>query len=244
MDAPNATNDEAPLSGTIVVESRTVRRPLSRNFWLTAVLVPLLVTIGVGVSAGPGIENALKKDVQHALSDAGLENVAVRVDGRMVTADVPTGVEADTVKSVVDRVDGVSAVSTNLVYGSYAEAKGCADLQAKLDKATRNQRIPFQGGSARVSADGTKMLREVATLLDGCQAAVVYVGGHTDPATRYGSTLSLDRARLMAKTLKSFGIDSDRLEPRGYGDQFPLDKSGTAAGRARNERGSIIVRSQ
>jgi outer membrane protein OmpA-like peptidoglycan-associated protein len=209
-----------------------------------AVIVVLLLTMGVGVSRGPGIEEALKKDVQAALTDAGFDEINVSVDGRMVTANVPTGVEADEVKKVVSDVDGVSAVSAMLVYASYAEARDCADLQKKLDKATRDQRIPFQGDSTRMSAEGSKMLREVSRLLEACESAVVYVGGHTDPGTRFGSTISLDRARVMAKLLKSWGIDKDRLEPRGYGDQFPIDKSRSAAARAKNERGSIVVRSQ
>ena len=240
----DATNDDGTLSGTIIVESRTVRRPLTRKFWITTLVVPVLMTIGIGVSAGPGLEQSLKKDVQIALEDADLRNVAVAVDGRMVTASVPSGVEVESVKKVVDEVPGVSAVSTKDVYASYAEARDCADLQAKLDKATRDQRIPFDGTSTRPTSEGTKMLAEVAKLLDACQVAVVYVGGHTDPSTRYGSTLSLDRARVMTKYLKDAGIDADRLEPRGYGDQFPVDKSGTNAAKARNERGSIIVRSQ
>jgi outer membrane protein OmpA-like peptidoglycan-associated protein len=161
-----------------------------------------------------------------------------------VTAQVPTGLDVDTVKEVVADVDGVSAVSAKLVYASYAEARDCANLQDKLDEATHNERIPFSGRSEKVTSDGAKMLHDVAKILDACKTAVVYVGGHTDPGTRLGSTISLERAQLMRKLLKSYGIDGDRLEARGYGDQFPIDESGTAAGRARNERGSIIVRSK
>jgi outer membrane protein OmpA-like peptidoglycan-associated protein len=244
MDTPNAPSDDGPLTGTIVVEPRTVRRPLTRAYWIVAVAVPVLLTIGIGVSRGPGIEDALKKDVQQALANADLENVAVSTNGRMVTAEVPTGVDAEAVKNLVSEVDGVSAVSAKLVYASYAEARDCANLQDKLDKATNKQRIPFQGQTAQLTSEGAAMLRAAGKLLDACGTAVVYVGGHTDPSTRYGSTISLDRAKLMAKLLKSYGVKADRLEPRGYGDQFPIDKSDSAAGRARNERGSIIVRSQ
>ena len=244
MDTSTTTNDDGVLSGTVVVETRTVRRPVGKVYWVGAVIVVLLLTMGVGVSRGPGIEQALKKDVLAALDDAGFKDVSVSVDGRMVTANVPTGVEADEVKKIVSDVDGVSAVSAMLVYASFAEARDCADLQKKLDKATAGQRIPFQGESTRLSAEGDKMLREVSKLLEACESAVVYVGGHTDPGTRFGSTISLDRANVMAKLLKSWGIDKDRLEPRGYGDQFPVDKSRSAAARAKNERGSIVVRSQ
>ena len=243
MDTPTTSTDEAS-SGTLVVETRTVRRPLGRVFWVCAALVPVMLTIGIGVSRGPSVEHLLKKDVQTALVAADIDGVGLRVDGRIVTAEVPTGVDVDKVKNVVADVNGVSAVSAKMVYASYAEARDCANLQAKLDKATNNERIPFSSGSEKVTSAGAAMLRDVAKILQACKTAVVYVGGHTDPSTKLGSTLSLERAQLMRKLLKSFGVDGDRLEARGYGDQFPIDESGSAAGRARNERGSIIVRSQ
>src|SRR5688500_1580026 len=110
MDNATTTTDDGSPSGTVVVETRTVRRPAGKVYWAGAVIVVLLLTMGVGVSRGPEIEQALKNDVLAALDDSGLEDVGVSVDGRMVTANVPTGTEADEVKAVVSDVDGVSAV--------------------------------------------------------------------------------------------------------------------------------------
>jgi outer membrane protein OmpA-like peptidoglycan-associated protein len=169
--------------------------------------------------------------------------VNVSLNGRMVTAEVPTGVDADKVKKVVSGVNGVSAVSAMLVYASYAEARSCSNLQDRLDKVTHGQQIPFSGSSTRPTAAGRTMLQQVAKLLQQCKTAVVYVGGHTDPHTRLGSTLTLTRARTMAKLLQSDGVEAKRLQARGYGDEFPLVKS-SSRHTERNERGSIVVRSQ
>ena len=244
MDTLPRTADDGSPSGTVVVETQTVRRPVGRSYWVSAVVVVVLLTMAVGVTRGFALEQSLKKDVLRALTAAGYEDVDVSVDGRMITANVTDGVDADAVKEVVSEVDGVSAVTAMLVYASYAEARSCGGLQDKLDNATNNQRIPFEGRSSRLSSAGSAMLRDVAKLLTACETAVVFVGGHTDPGTRLGSTLSLERAELMAKVLKGLGIDKERLEARGYGDQFPVDKADTAAARNRNERGSIIVRRQ
>lgn len=244
MDTSTAAGDDAIPSGTLVVGTRTVRRPVGKVYWFGVVVVVLLLTVGVGVTRGPSIEQALEDDVVAALRDGGVDDVRVSIDGRMVTVNVPTGVDADDVKEVVADVNGVSAVSAVLVYASYAEAESCGDLQAKLDRTTRSQRIPFRGQSVRLTAEGVAMLREVAKLLVACETAVVYVGGHTDPGTRFGSTLSLDRAKVMARLLKAWGVGEERLEARGYGDQFPVHKGRTAAARATNERGSIVVRGQ
>jgi flagellar motor protein MotB len=85
------------------------------------------------------------------------------------------------------------------------------------------------------------MVREAGKLVAACGSAVVYVGGHTDEATFDGSTLTLRRARTMIKVMRRAGAPEERLVPRGYGAQYPVDERGTAAARAKNERGSITV---
>ena len=76
MDRSTTTKDDGIASGTVVVETRTVRRPVGKVYWVGAVLVVLLLTMGVGVSRGAGIEQALKKDVLVALDDAGFKDVS------------------------------------------------------------------------------------------------------------------------------------------------------------------------
>jgi outer membrane protein OmpA-like peptidoglycan-associated protein len=65
------------------------------------------------------------------------------------------------------------------------------------------------------------------------------VGGHTDEDTDGGGALSLERARVIVRALEAAGVDGNRLEPRGYGDQFPVDEADTDAARQANQRGSI-----
>jgi len=95
----------------------------------------------------------------------------------------------------------------------------------------------------RLTPTGTQMVREVGKLLDACGPAVVTVGGHTDSHTSNGSTISLERAQLMVRMLRNAGIEPERLEPRGYGDQFPIEDGDSPAAQAANQRGSIAVES-
>jgi OOP family OmpA-OmpF porin len=37
------------------------------------------------------------------------------------------------------------------------------------------------------------------------------------------------------------GIDSSRLEAKGYGDQYPVGDNSTEAGRAQNRRIALLV---
>ena len=83
---------------------------------------------------------------------------------------------------------GVSAVTTEEVYSSKKEARACAELDAKLDRVTGKQRIPFAGRTATLSSTGRRMVEAAAQLVAACGSARVHVGAHTDPSTPQGST--------------------------------------------------------
>jgi outer membrane protein OmpA-like peptidoglycan-associated protein len=229
---------------SVVIDKHRVRRKVGRGFWALAVVVPLALTAAVGWSYGPQIEDALHAQATSALSGAGIKGVRVVMDGRSVTAKVPTGRDPGKVERVLSAVPGVASVRTTAVYASAAEARVCRSLQKRIDRATHGQRIGFAGTSTRLSADGRRMVVAVGRLLRVCRTAVVTVGGHTDSHTFDGATISLRRARTIAGLLKQQGIGSQRLLPRGFADQFPLDDRDTPAARAHNQRGSVAVTGQ
>lgn len=243
-----ATHDDAadrasdPLM-SLVTEKQTVRRPLGNLYVLAFVLVPVLLTAAVGFLQASAVEDDLESDARAALAAEKVKGVDLELAGRVVTAKVPTGQDPDTVEKAISGVAGVAEVEVVRVYASAAEAKACKDLQKKIDRATDNQRIPFSGSSTRLTPAGEAMVREVGKLLDACGPAVVTVGGHTDSHTSNGSTISLQRARLMVRMLRNAGVEPERLLPRGYGDQFPVDEGDGPAAQAANQRGSIAVES-
>lgn len=244
MDTPAAPAAVEPTSRSLVVERHRVRRPVGPWYWLALVLLPVGLAAFVGFSRGPALEDSLEADAAAALKQAGFSGVDLVMDGRTVTAKVPTGQDPEGVEETLASVPGVMSAEAEEVYASAKEARACENMQAKVDKATNKQRIPFVGETTRLSASGQAMVREVAQLLLACGAAEVAVGGHTDSSTFDGSDISLERARVIIRMLKAAGVESERLEPRGYGDQFPIDDGDSNAARARNQRGSIAVKEQ
>jgi outer membrane protein OmpA-like peptidoglycan-associated protein len=220
-----------------VVEKHRVRRPLAATFWVAALAVPLALTASVAAVTGPDLESALVAEARTALQDAGVSGVRLEVDGRQLVAKVPTGTDADQVRTVVGGVPGVLAVTTESVYASAKEARACGDLQAKLDKATNDQRILFTPGSARLTTSGADMVSATGRLLVACSPASVVVGGHADDDTPNGANLSLQRAKALAAALQRTGVARKRMDVRGYGDQFEVFEQ-----RAQNERGSVVVK--
>lgn len=123
-----------------------------------------------------------------------------------------------------------------------------------VDEDDRRSRVVFKGddmfstGRAAVSAAAMPMLEKVAQGINEV-AGAVEVTGHSDNqriATREfpdNKTLSQRRAEKVADVLRGKGVDPARITTSGAGDSQPVADNATAAGRARNRRVEIAVRS-
>ncbi|MGF0242664.1 OmpA family protein [Rhodococcus sp. IEGM1300] len=71
----------------------------------------------------------------------------------------------------------------------------------------------------------------------------VRVDGHTDTSGKesYNETLSLRRAKSVAKVLTSVGMQEQNIQLRGLGSSKPVATNDTAAGRTENRRVAIVV---
>lgn len=239
MDTTELPTGDASDNRSLVVRTHRERRRMGRLARVALVLAPIAVTAAVGYTQGPALEKALKRDLVAALQAEGLKGVGVKVDGRQVAAQVPTGVDARAVEDVLSGLPGVLTAEATQVYANAREARACEGLQTRLDKATSGQRIPFSG--TQPTATGARMLAEVGRLLTACPQGSVTVGGHTDRSTVNGPSISLERAKAMVRILVRAGVEPERMQARGYGDQFPVNTKGTDSGRAQNERGSVTV---
>lgn len=225
-----------------VVEEKTlVRRPTGWLLWVAVVLLPVALTAYVGMSRGAAIQRSLRTEVAQALRDQGLTGVRISVDGRQVVARVPVGNDAAQVAEVAGSVPGVMSVTTRNVYASPRQARACRGVEQAMDRATHRQQIPFAGASTSLTAVGQDRVRAAAAVLTRCRGVTAIVGGHTDSSVADPGVLSLARARVVLHALTDAGVPARRLEPRGYGDAFPLRDGGTEADRAANQRGSIVV---
>jgi outer membrane protein OmpA-like peptidoglycan-associated protein len=241
-DQPAAGSPGPATEQRLVTRHRWVRRPLGGAFWLTALTVVVLAVATTAFTQQEGAEQALAQSVEKRLAARGLDEVVVVTEGRAVTARVPAGTDAEKVERTADGVPGVVSVETTARFADAEQRRTCARLGEELDEATDEQRIPFVGETAQLTAEGTALVRAAAQVLTTCPLGDVVVGGHTDDATDGGGALSLERARVIVRALKAAGVEGERLEPRGYGDQFPVDDADTDAARLANQRGSISTR--
>jgi OOP family OmpA-OmpF porin len=82
-------------------------------------------------------------------------------------------------------------------------------------------------------------LSELAAFLKRFSDLQVDVEGHTDSTgpESYNERLSQQRAQAVVDLLvNQYGIESRRLEARGYGESQPVASNDTREGRAQNRR--------
>lgn len=152
-----------------------------------------------------------------------------------------------------------------------AKADVDADVQALREMASRFQRmidagklkviyrrgrmvvdlpaqVLFPSGSAELSDDGKKSLREVARILRGVKGKRFIVAGHTDTeklisGAEYSSNWALSAARAVTVTesLVRYGMRADHLVAAGYGPHDPVASNHSESGRQENRRIEIIL---
>lgn len=109
--------------------------------------------------------------------------------------------------------------------------------------------VLFDSGSAELSAEGKKALREVARILRKVRGKRFIVGGHTDNVkinkrkSPYSSNWALSAARAVTvtETLIRSGLRPAHLVAAGYGPYDPVARNSSEAGRQDNRRIEIIL---
>ncbi len=105
--------------------------------------------------------------------------------------------------------------------------------------------ILFQTASDRFDAQSELLIAEFSEFLAATPSLSVEIQGHTDNIGDAGANLALSqrRARRVAETVKSYGIDAARITSRGYGETRPVASNDTEVGRAQNRRTVFVVKS-
>ncbi|MGH1337309.1 MAG: OmpA family protein [Aureispira sp.] len=103
--------------------------------------------------------------------------------------------------------------------------------------------IFFRSGSAKITPQYTKKLKEIAVLLNGAPNREAWIQAHTDSLGTYASNQNLSdrRAQSVYSILAREGVDSTQLKIDSYGEFVPLKNNRTSDGRAFNRRVSLDV---
>jgi OOP family OmpA-OmpF porin len=139
----------------------------------------------------------------------------------------------------VVRYHGCPAPDSNKV-NTNSGSRSLEALKTIVDRAARQ--IFFETGSYRLLSRSFSSLDTVAQVLKEDQALQLAIEGHTDNVGKAADnqTLSENRAKTVMDYLISAGIEANRLQSAGYGQQQPIATNATPEGRAINRR--VVLR--
>lgn len=111
-------------------------------------------------------------------------------------------------------------------------------VKVKVGKKVILNNILFETGKATLTASSYVELGRLLGFMQENPGMKIEISGHTDKtgSEPLNFKLSENRARAVVDFLVSKGIDSSRLEYRGYGSLQPVADNATAVGRSKNRR--------
>ena len=103
--------------------------------------------------------------------------------------------------------------------------------------------VLFEVGESDLLDSASENIRDVIELLESEPDKSIRIEGHTDSTgpTALNLRLSRQRAEAVRDALIELGIDAERMNAVGMGEEFPIATNETAQGRARNRRVDVIV---
>lgn len=106
--------------------------------------------------------------------------------------------------------------------------------------------VLFEVGESDLLPSAAQSLDDVIELLESEPDKEIRIEGHTDSTgpSALNLRLSRERAEAVRDALIERGIDPDRLNAVGMGEEFPIATNESAEGRASNRRVDVIVLNQ
>lgn len=182
---------------------------------------------------------------QLRLLEAGQGNVvgnSLSVSGRAKNENIKNLID----KVVQKRLPAGFTGSTNILFpkpeplpvSAPAPSVNADACQALITSAINGQKILFETDKAVIKSDSEGVLNAVAKAAAECPSVRMEIGGHTDSRGRdaYNQELSEARANAVKAYLANAGVDTARLDAKGYGETQPIASNRNANGRAQNRR--------
>lgn len=115
---------------------------------------------------------------------------------------------------------------------------------AKLLVFEYSEKVSFDTAKHDLKSEALPILNKQKEILNTYfPNAKAFVCGYTDSTggDDFNMKLSLDRANEVFSYLVKQGVAKERLQPRGFGKEFPQDDNGTTGGRAANRRTEVVL---
>ena len=104
-------------------------------------------------------------------------------------------------------------------------------------------RMQFETNSAKLSAESSEQIANLAKIMKAYPSTEVRIGGFTDNTGSEKANLKLSRERAFSvrRELVDAGVPAGRVKAEGFGSKNPIADNSTEEGRAQNRRIALLV---
>lgn len=106
--------------------------------------------------------------------------------------------------------------------------------------------VLFDFDESSLRPEATSTVEKAAAYLKSNPQRTALVEGHTDHTgdASFNQSLSVQRSESIKDALMSLGIDAQRIQTKGLGEQSPIADNGSVEGRQANRRVEVIFVAQ
>lgn len=143
--------------------------------------------------------------------------------------------------------DGIADVNDNCpddaeTINGYEDEDGCPDVKPEIDVEAGAslvlEGVNFASGSTELTAASLVILDKVVRTMSQNKNIEIEIRGYTDNTGSYEGNVNLSKRR--ANAVKDYliyqGIESFRIQTKGFGPEDPIAPNNTREGRAKNRR--------
>ncbi len=102
--------------------------------------------------------------------------------------------------------------------------------------------INFPSGKSELPYEAGREIKKIGGLMKAYPDLIISIEGHTDNvgSARDNKSLSLERAQSVLSALVKEGVDINRMNANGWGQERPVASNASEDGRVRNRRVELI----
>jgi len=114
---------------------------------------------------------------------------------------------------------------------------------SELPKRFVFDHLNFDSATTRLTPDSNQTVTDLVAIMKCYPSMTVQLEGHTDSTgdPESNKKLSQDRAEAVKAMMVSGGIDGNRINTAGWGQERPIASNDTEDGKAKNRRTELIV---
>ncbi|CAA0120853.1 Outer membrane porin F [BD1-7 clade bacterium] len=173
--------------------------------------------------------NDMNKEINKELDKTAAAATAATTAAVVVTAET-MDTDGD---GIVDAKDNCGKTPAGIT----VDETGCASFQGSFEG------VQFESGSSTLKPSSYEELDEIAAALNLYPNVKLAVAAHSDASGAADANLNLSqkRAESVVAYLQGKGVESERMEAKGFGEEQPIASNDNAEGRAKNRRVEFTV---